>query len=55
MTGKAIPIHNVILHPPEAYAHPPIDDPIAPPRKKIAINNPFNRLRNSGANEKMAR
>lgn len=55
MTGKAIPIDNAALHPPEAYAHPPIDDPIAPPKKKIAMNNPFNRLRISGLKEKMVR
>lgn len=55
MVGKAIPIHNVRFHPPKAYAHPPIKDPTAPPKKKIAINSPFNRLRISGLNEKIKR
>lgn len=36
MAGKVIPIHNVRFHPPKAYAHPPIKDPTAPPKKKIA-------------------
>ena len=53
--GKAIPIHKTVLHPPAAYAHPPIADPIAPPKKKIAINSPFRRPRISGLNEKSAR
>lgn len=48
MVGKAIPIHNVRFH-------PPIKDPTAPPKKKIAINSPFNRLRISGLNEKIKR
>ena len=53
--GKATPIHNAALHPPVAYAHPPIADPMAPPKKKIAIKSPFRRLRISGLSEKSAR
>lgn len=55
MVGKAIPIHNATLHPPEAYAHPPTKDPTAPPKKKIVMNNPFKRLRTSGCKEKIKR
>ena len=53
--GGIIPIHNAVPHPPSAKAHPPIPEPIAPPKKKIAINSPFRRLRTSGLNEKSAR
>ncbi|CCF16296.1 hypothetical protein BLGI_4264 [Brevibacillus laterosporus GI-9] len=53
MTGKAIPIHNAALHPHKAYAHTPIEEePIAPPKKKIAMNSLFNRLQISDPNEK---